>query len=469
MQHLIARKTGLNSIQGRLTAIALFFIVATSVTMGVASYRFTFAFESKRFHDHFSLLATYMANNAELGVLLGNEKILARLSDSMLEMNDIQSVTVLDNNDKIITQKKHPQQGDEQGRATASVLTKSMGDDPFFASSESGGEQLGQVVITYSLSGLLQLQTLLAQRFAIISLMLSLAPIIMYWMLSRAINAPLQHLVQMSKQVSHGEMDVRADGGTLQETRTLARALNEMLDALAARRLELHQANAAMAKQQVLAEVGKFSMIVAHEIKNPLAIIKGSLTVLGKKETVDPALKQRMLEYADDEVVRMDKLIEDFLLFSRPRTPEFQQVLARVLIEKLIQKIALISVDINIARPTADLEQATTLQCDIPLFERALFNIVRNAIEASSTAAQVNMQIFCTPTHLNFSVCDGGTGIDPKKIEQMFEPFFSTKAKGTGLGLVIVKDVIKAHKGAITVKNVKSAGACFTLQLPIDE
>jgi signal transduction histidine kinase len=468
VRNRFVRKAGLSSIQGRLTAIAFFFIVATAVTMGVASYRFTFAFESQRFHDHFNLLATYMANNAELGVLLDNEEILARLSNSMLNVTDVQCVTILDNNDEIIIHKEQPQQESAQGQVSAPVSTVITSEEPFFSHGETDAEKLGMVVIGYSLSSLSQLQRLLAQRFAIISLLLSLVPVIMYWMLSRAINAPMTQLVQVSKQVSRGHMDVRADGGSLQETRTLARALNEMLDALETRRRELSQANAAMAKQQVLAEVGKFSMIVAHEIKNPLAIIKGSLAILGKKETVDPAIKQRMINYADDEVQRIDKLIEDFLLFSRPRSPEFQLVLAQDLIGKIIQKIVLISAEINIVRPTADLEQTTMLQCDIPLFERALFNIVRNAIEASKEANQVQIKIACTPPYLIFSVYDSGGGVDLKQIKRIFEPFFSTKAKGTGLGLAIVKEVIKAHNGKVSVKNIKSAGACFTLKLPLE-
>ena len=469
LRQRLTRKLGLNSIQGRLSAIAFLFIVGTVVTITIVSYRFTFEFERQRFHDHFGLLATYMANNAELGVLIGNEEILSRLTNSMLQIEDVHSVTIRGHGNKALIRKskKEDLSVSDRGVVSAPVMSHVIADAELFQQQHGLGKQLGEVEIIYSLSGLFELQKTLAKRYILISLFLSLAPVLMYWMLSRAINAPLKQLVKLARQVSRGNLDVRASGGTLQETRTLALAINEMLESLAVKRHEIQQANAAMARQQVLAEVGKFSMIMAHEIKNPLAVIKGSMDILTKNEKVNPKLKDRMAEYIYDEVQRMNKLVEDFLAFSRPIEPNFKLNRVDDFVGKILQKVTLVDKSIHVENQIQSTCKEQTLESDIVQFERALLNVVRNAIEASAGGDEVNVLAFCTDTYLNFQVSDGGTGFDPDKAAAMFEPFVSTKSKGTGLGLALVKDVIKIHKGMVSIKNLPKGGACFTLRLPL--
>jgi signal transduction histidine kinase len=172
--------------------------------------------------------------------------------------------------------------------------------------------------------------------------------------------------------------------------------------------------------------------------------------------------------YIYDEVQRMNKLIEDFLVFSRPSVPNLKLISVDALADKMSQKISLIDGAITINNHVGECGgEGRELKCDIVQFERALLNVVRNAIEASKEAGQVTVAVFCTKKRLNFQVCDGGSGFDPAKAESMFEPFVSTKSKGTGLGLALVKDVIKAHKGSVAIKNRPEGGACFTLKLTL--
>lgn len=460
----------LNSIQSRLTAIAFFFIIGTAVTMGVAGFRLTVNFENERFRDHFSLLASYLASNAELGVLLENKKILAGLTENMLAVTDVQEVKILGKNGEIIVQRAHDNLPTGLDSVSAPVVSQAMemGNAPFLAS-QGPEEVVGQVVITYSHAGLEQLKQLLAFRFLLVSLLLALVPVVLYWMLSQAINAPLLGLLAVAGQVSRGRMDVRARGGSLQETNTLACAINEMLDALEAQRHKLDEAHAAMARQQVLAEVGKFSMIVAHEIKNPLAIIKGSLDILKKEGPVDPNLKMQMMGFLDGEIERINKLIEDFLLFARPQEPVLQPVVVDDLVENFGQRLRLMPGNIQLEMDIPVGQGSRELRCDPALLERAFLNIVRNALEVSKSEDAVWVSVACPDRRLVFSVQDNGPGVPTEGLSQIFEPFYSTKAKGTGLGLAIAKDVVKAHGGTISVTNRKSGGACFTVSLPVGE
>jgi len=462
------QKMRLNSIQGRLTAIALFFIVATAVAMGGAGFTLTVHFENERYRDHFGLLASYLASNSELGVLLGNQKILEKLTENMLAVSDVQRVEIRDRSDKVIMLSAHDKPPAELDSVSAPVVSARMEprDSPFLAAQEEE-EVLGQVVIFYSHTGLERLKKELAFRFLLVSLGLALAPVLMYWLLSRAINAPLFGLLAVAAQVSRGRMDVRARGGALQEINTLATAINEMLDAIESQRRKLSEANAAMARQQVLAEVGKFSMIVAHEIKNPLAIIKGSLDILRKEDVVGVGTKEQMMGFLDEEIERIDKLIENFLLFARPQEPVLQAMPAGGVLASLVQRMHLLSGEIKISQDIPDGEGNAELRCDPHLLERGLLNIVRNALEASPENSEVRVTIACADRRLVFTVQDSGPGIPSEDLSRIFDPFFSTKAKGTGLGLAIAREVISAHGGNISVANNKGGGACFTVSLPL--
>ncbi|MDH3997365.1 MAG: HAMP domain-containing protein, partial [Desulfuromonadales bacterium] len=433
MLHNLLDRLGLNSIQGRSTSIAFFFILATAVVIGVAGFRLTLGFESKRFHEHFSLLATYLARNVEVGVLLGNEDSLILLSENMLQVSDVQVIEIVDRTGAVIMKRSNSGASSDLASVSAPVVASSsdLGGPPMFGAVDQP-EVLGEVLLSYSLVGLDQLKELLARRFIQVSVVLALAPIFLYWLLSRAINAPLLSLLGVAGKVSRGQMDVRAEDSSIKEIGTLSQAINEMLDALEKQRQALHEANATMARQQVLAEVGKFSMTVAHEIKNPLAIIKGSLGILRKEGPVDLKVKRRMMGFVDEEVGRIDKLVEDFLIFARPRPPAFRATLVGALTESLMQRVKLLDSTVIIdAELDADQKQHE-LQCDHPLLERALLHVVRNALEASQGLTPVMLQIACSGSHLVFHVLDDGPGLDVSTLTAIFEPFYTRKAKGTG-------------------------------------
>ncbi len=468
LQNGLTRRLGLHSIQGRLTAIAFCFIVGTSAAVGVAGYRLTVNFESARFREHFTLLASYLAKNAELGVLLANPRILEGLAENMLAMSDVRAVEIRDRRGEKIISKAHP--GGAEGLESVSVPVvadpMARGDSPFFGPAEEVEEVLGQVRLYYADTGLNELRKLLAARFLLISLLLGSVPVVMYWLLARAINAPLRELLAVAVQVSRGRMEVRASGGALRETATLAHAFNEMLDALARERRKLDEAHAAMARQQVLAEVGKFSMIVAHEIKNPLAIIKGSLDVLRKDAPLAPGMKERLLGFLDEEIARINKLIEDFLVFARPQPPAFRPVALDGLVAGLYRRIRLLGPGIGIE---SDDCAGAELACDPQLLERALLNIVRNALDLAASEAGVRVRVERRPGELLFVVEDDGPGIAAENLPRIFEPFFSTRAKGTGLGLAIASEIISGHGGGIAAENREKGGARFTVRIPLEE
>ncbi|MDD3802069.1 MAG: ATP-binding protein [Desulfuromonas sp.] len=467
-RHLLER-IGLHSIQGRLSAIAVLSIALTAFGIALAGYRFTSNFEQQRYQAHFALLARQLAANAELGVLLADQRLLASLADNLLAIDDIVEVVIVDSRDQLLLRRGRPANGNDLETVRALVLATSMNaaDNPFVADSapDTGADPIAEVRLRYSLLSLRQLQHRLALGFAVISLSLAIVPAVFYWRLSRAIRAPLKDLLQIARQVSQGRFDVRASGGTLLETRTLSVAINDMLDALQEQRRQLAQANEAIARQQVLAEVGKFSLTVAHEIKNPLAIMHGSLSLLRQQPEPAIELKQRLHHYIDDEIRRVNSLVEDFLLFARPRPPALQRHSVAGLCASLQQRLHLLQPGLQIHCQPAD----NALHCDQALLERALHNLVRNAVEVASSPAAVEVHISISDSQLRLCVTDDGPGIAPAERERIFEPFFTTKAKGTGLGLAIARSVAQAQGGSLDCQaSPPGGGARFVLQIPLD-
>jgi signal transduction histidine kinase len=454
----------LRSIQSRLMLVAFVFIVGTSTAMAVIGIRLTTNFLSARFHENFRLLATYMARNAELGVLLGDSVMLQRLALNMLAEKDIRYVVIRSAEGKPLASLRKKGMSGPTVEVSAPILAAHMDEENLIINREGPQEALGEVTLVYSLSGLDQLTKLMINRFILTAVILCVISIMVYWFLARSIVAPLNDLLEVSRKVSKGTMDVRATGGGLSETRTLASAFNEMLNALRTHRAELEEAHEKMSRQQTLAEVGKFSMMVAHEVKNPLSIIKGSLDIL-KKQELDPETKGTLFLYLEEEVARINRLMEDFLLFARPKEPDFTPLDINQLVRDLIRKTDFMDREEGPEIAARVEGRACFLSCDPYLMERALLNIIRNALEACGNKGRVDIETVSDDGLWSLSVTDSGPGISAEHFSRVFEPFFTTKAKGTGLGLAMAKGIVETHGGEITARNVDGRGACFQVRL----
>jgi signal transduction histidine kinase len=456
------------SVQTRLLVIGLSVIVGVSLLMTVLGIRLTTAFLGVRFHENFTLLGSYMARNCELGVLLGDNAMLDRLARNVLEQEDIRVVRIQDANGKNLVSLAKAGSSGATVAVESPIMAAQISDDSVMFEEGGRQEKVGTVLLEYSRKGLDRLKKLMATRFMIISLVLSLGSALAYWLIARSIVAPLNDLVAVSREVSKGRMDVEARGGGLLETRTLAETFNEMLRSLGRHRRDLENAHRAIARQQALAEVGKFSMMVAHEVKNPLSIIKGSVEIL-RKQGLDPATRETMLAYLEEEVWRINRLIEDFLLFARPKEPEMVPVDMNRMVQEMVRRLEL-SAGASGVRLDLQLDEAPCrMACDPHLMERAMENIVRNALEVSKPGNRVIIRTALQDGCWVFKVTDQGTGILPKDLSSVFEPFFTTKAKGTGLGLSMAKNIVEAHKGSIGVENIPSGGARFEIRLPGNE
>lgn len=225
-----------------------------------------------------------------------------------------------------------------------------------------------------------------------------------------------------------------------------------------------------------LATLGELAAGAAHEIKNPLTAIRSTIQYLSKDFKEDPA-KAEMITELITEVERINKIVQGLLSFARPSTLNTSEVN----IEQLInQTLLLISSSIRIQNIEIQFEyftEQTTILADAEQLKQVFLNIILNAIEAMSNnsnnrprtliiSIEKGAPINPHTRYLIISFEDSGKGISEKDIENVFNPFFTTKNEGTGLGLAISYGIINRHEGEIEINSIQDKGAYFRVKLP---
>ncbi|MCP4110045.1 MAG: HAMP domain-containing protein [Desulfobacteraceae bacterium] len=465
-------------IHFRLLLAAFMLISATTFALGYIGVNIIHQFVQSRFEERILFLARYLSLNAELGILIDERTMLNRLARNLLSEKDVVRVAILNNFGEILTDvsKRKALVNDHLSVVEVPVVLKESQEDSLVFQWKSDEELIGQVQITYSTESINRLLAILKARFIWLSAGLAVLSVLIFYFISRSLVSPITHLVQASRKVAKGDLKLRAIPSSLPETRELAEAFNAMLDSLEKSRIALDKANQDMIRQNTLAELGKFSLMIAHEVKNPLSIIKSSLDILKNDLDSKPEIMNSeseiptMISYMDDEIKRLNRLIEDFLLFARPAVPCFRPVDANAMLDESLARMQTSGEDIEILASIP--ENPCHINADPDLLIRAINNILKNAFEANEQKGVIFVTASCQDSQELCSwwvveVEDQGTGIDPEVIDRLFEPFFTTRSKGTGLGLAFASQVISAHRGSIIAENM-SNGAMFRVKLPID-
>ncbi len=452
----------------RLLVAVFALITATTFTLGYIGVNISRQFVETRFEERISFLARHLALNAELGILIDDRSMLTRLAGNILSERDVMAVSILDKDDNVLGNRTKEISSSFHITEEPVFLRESQEEIRAFKLDTNGGtgkKLIGKVRITYSTEGIDQLTKTMGNRFIWLSAGLACLAGFIFYFLSRSLVAPVTQLAQATRQVADGNLDFRVQPGTLPETRELAVAFNAMLDSLEKSREDLDQASKEMMRQNALAEMGKFSLMVAHEVKNPLSIIKSSLDVL--KQEVSISSDNTMVLYMEDEIRRLNRLIEDFLSFAHPARPHFRQVDIVDLLNQIAVKFELQNPGFS-AEIKSDLPAGPFyMDADPDLLTRAIGNILKNGFEANGGKGTVNLTISIRKNNLIIDIEDEGKGIAPEDIHQIFDPFFTTRSKGTGLGLAYVTQVIKTHNGNITARNRGQGGACFSAEIPV--
>ena len=255
------------------------------------------------------------------------------------------------------------------------------------------------------------------------------------------------------------------------ENRRQAERYRELAERLAETNRQLALAQAEARRSERLAALGQLSAGLAHEIRNPLAIIKGSAESLGKRLPAADALAIELAGYISSEVNKLNALVTRFLDFARPLELDLHRQEIIPLVEHALKAV-------HDRWPEAKVEVSCQFDPAVPLIpvdadlmEQVLTNLALNAYEAmGEQGGKLSVRVLPGPSHgatgVEIVFEDTGPGIPAASREQIFNPFFTTKKTGVGLGLSIVSKIVDEHRGWIRVESDEGRGARFRIFLP---
>lgn len=316
------------------------------------------------------------------------------------------------------------------------------------------------------------------RRSAFVATLISLGVIVLgVWLaLTSLVDQPLQRLVAVMGRAERGDLSVRADVPNSDELGQLARHFNDMIAKLHTAQGELeryHQEQLARADR--LATIGEMAAAIAHEIRNPLTGISGALSVLSRDFPADDP-RREIVRQTRLLIERLNNTVEDILHYSRPSSPQFQTVKLDDIVDRSLSLAAgeAKKAGIQVIRePASDADGAVSamVSADPHQIQQVLLNLILNAIQASTAGGQIMVRTHVSaddaePARAAVEIEDHGKGMTPEEVAQAFQPFFSTKAQGTGLGLPIARQIVEQHHGRISLRSTPGAGTCVQVQLP---
>ena len=282
------------------------------------------------------------------------------------------------------------------------------------------------------------------------------------WLVSERLTRPLRGLSEGVRAVTAGDYTQRVLVSGHDELAELSSTFNHMTVRLA----QLHHLEAQLRRRDRLHALGEVAMGLAHEIRNPLGIIKTATQLLHRRADLD-ATDKRHLEYVVSEVSRINDLITEFLDFAKPSAPVRATQAARPLVEDILGFCKPELESHNIQAHIDDQAPGATLYADAGQLKQACLNLILNAIDAMPDDGQLTLRIAHDENgDTVLSIIDTGQGIEPDMIERIFTPFVTTKASGTGLGLAKVFSILENHDARIECVSEKDAGTTFNLYIP---
>jgi signal transduction histidine kinase len=281
---------------------------------------------------------------------------------------------------------------------------------------------------------------------------------------------PIADLSSAARRIADGQLNFRVPTKKQDEMGQLVTQFNEMIAGLERGR-ELETKLREVEKSAV---VGRLASGIAHEIRNPLNYI--NLTLDRLRTSYKPADQSKQEKYdlhianLKEEVKRINKLVSDFLSFTRPRDLEMRPLVLKDELENSMRIVEAQATENNIQTLIHLNGDVPTIIGDQEALRSVFTNLFLNAVQAMGIKGGVLVvKVNADDENVRIEVSDTGCGIPPENLPKLFEPYFSTKETGTGLGLAIVKKNLEEHKGKIDVQSTPNEGTTITVTLPIKE
>lgn len=405
---------------------------------------------------------------------------LRRLGVEDVSIVDEQTGQVYASTDPGIVGKTLPKKGRRRGPA-GYVIRGVLGDEsaaPGLQRTSSftipivvNDRRVGAVVITRYLDDFSELARKWLRLQLATTLVVAAVGILLSLYLSWSFSRPLRELSQAAGQVAAGDLTVQVPAGGRDEVGSLSGTFNEMVERLREKRqLEerLHFAERSTA-------VGRLASAMAHEIRNPLNLI--NLSIDHVRERLQPAEAEqreqfdRILGNVKTEISRLNRLVGDFLAFGKPMRPDRRSCA----VERVVQDVAaLVAPKARDQRVNLDVRaepELPPLLADPELLRTCVLNLLINALDAMPQGGNLTVSVGRAADaggeQVEIVVADDGQGMTPEAAQAAFEPYFSTKETGLGLGLALTHKIVTDHAGSIALESEPGRGTRVNIRLPV--
>ncbi len=332
------------------------------------------------------------------------------------------------------------------------------------------------------------LENVIAIKKAIVSLVIAgiLLSSLLSYLLAMTIVSPLNILKKGIERISSGDLEYKVNIANPDIASALAGSFNQMASSLQLSSNELKKTYAELAQNEKLAAVGQMTASIAHEIKNPLGIILGSAQVVSNSER-PIEMREKAAAFIMEEVERLNKTLTTFLNFAKPAPPNFQRIDIIDLLEEIFVSIEEYYNEKGYKFLRIFPATPQKILADPDQIKEVFRNIILNAIQSMPNGGTLEVRIDFekgkgtidesiipimgltqqSPDYLTVSVDDQGCGITDEQMEKILDPFVSFRDDGIGLGLSIISQIVKSHKGLINIKSTLGKGTQFKLLFPL--
>ncbi len=299
-----------------------------------------------------------------------------------------------------------------------------------------------------------------ARTGAVTLALVSLLALALSAFLTKRLTSSLEQLAVAADAVASGDLDHRVDGRGADEVRRVAAAFNSMTESL-------RRTLAELSKRQALAAAGEFAASLSHEVRNGLTAVRVDLQ-RAEEKTGDGAPSRPLIARALENVKRLDGTVSGSLRVARSdRNPRRRLDLGPVV------AVAARSAESTFTEHGTTLSSLTSSSTtawvlgDAIALEQLFLNLLLNSAQAMGPGGRASVTVEIDGSDVRIVVTDTGGGILPADLEHVLDPFFSTKADGTGLGLPIARQIAAAHGGSLTIESVPGEGTRVEVRLPL--
>jgi signal transduction histidine kinase len=305
------------------------------------------------------------------------------------------------------------------------------------------------------------------------------------WLISRQITAPLKDLSRAAQGISAGDYARRADVHREDELGVLADSFNNMASQIEeshhgmevrvrerTKELEtalgeLHEAQETLVRKEKLATLGLLAGGVGHELRNPLGVMTNAIYYLGAVMKEAPAEIKEYLEILRTQIALSEKIVGDLLDFARIKPPQWETVsLSEIVDAQLARAGPLEAVKIEHDFPT----DLPAVRVDRVQMGQVVLNLIMNALQSMNGNAVLTFRGRHTSSgFVRLDVIDTGMGMTPEQMRRLFEPLYTTKARGIGLGLAVSQGLVRANGGTISAESSPGTGTTMSVSLPTSD